>query len=100
MKAIVWTGSLEVRDDVEVRDLRANEVRVRVHATGLCHSDVSVVNGTIPFPTPAVLGHEGGTILVVLNGLRLLAFDGSDGAARTPYGLRPAVESLTHDQAV
>ena len=58
MKAIVWTGELEVRDDVEVRDLRPHEVRVRVHAAGLCHSDVSVVDGTIPFPTPVVMGHE------------------------------------------
>lgn len=63
MKAVVWTGALEVRDDVEVRDLRANEVRVKVHAAGLCHSDVSVVNGTIPFPTPAVMGHEGAGVV-------------------------------------
>src|SRR5690606_21154639 len=63
MKAVVWTGQLEVRDDVEVRDLRANEVRVKVHAAGLCHSDVSVVNGTIPFPTPAVMGHEGAGVV-------------------------------------
>ncbi|MCU1451896.1 MAG: alcohol dehydrogenase [Acidimicrobiales bacterium] len=63
MKAIVWTGQLEVRDDVEVRDPRAHEVRVRVHAAGLCHSDVSVVDGTIPFPTPAVMGHEGAGVV-------------------------------------
>ncbi|MCU1356678.1 MAG: alcohol dehydrogenase [Acidimicrobiales bacterium] len=63
MKAIVWTGELEVRNDVEVRDLRANEVRVRIHAAGLCHSDVSVVNGTIPFPTPVVMGHEGAGVV-------------------------------------
>jgi len=63
MKAIVWTGQLEVRDDVEVRDLRPNEVRVRIAAAGLCHSDVSVVDGTIPFPTPAVLGHEGAGVV-------------------------------------
>lgn len=63
MKAIVWTGELEVRDDVEVRDIRADEVRVRIHAAGLCHSDVSVVNGTIPFPPPVVLGHEGAGVV-------------------------------------
>jgi S-(hydroxymethyl)glutathione dehydrogenase/alcohol dehydrogenase len=63
MKAVVWTGELEVRDDVEVRDLRANEVRVRIAAAGLCHSDVSVVDGTIPFPTPVVLGHEGAGVV-------------------------------------
>jgi len=63
MKGIVWTGELEVRDDVEVRDVRPHEVRVRIHAAGLCHSDVSVVNGTIPFPTPVVLGHEGAGVV-------------------------------------
>lgn len=63
MKAIVWTGKLEVRNDVEVRDLRAHEVRVRIHAAGLCHSDVSVVDGTIPFPPPVVMGHEGAGVV-------------------------------------
>ena len=63
MKAIVWTGQLEVRDDVEVRDPRPNEVRVKIHAAGLCHSDVSVINGTIPFPTPVVMGHEGAGVV-------------------------------------
>lgn len=74
MKAIVWTGELEVRDDVEVRDLRPNEVRVRIHAAGLCHSDVSVVDGTIPFPTPAVMGHEGaGVVEAVGDAVRKVA---------------------------
>src|SRR5690606_3532394 len=30
---------------------------------GLCHSDVSVLDGTIPYPTPVVLGHEGAGIV-------------------------------------
>lgn len=34
------------------------EVLVRVAAAGLCHSDLSVVNGSRPRPTPMVLGHE------------------------------------------
>src|SRR6478672_8319284 len=63
MKGIVWTGELEVRDDVEVRDVKPHEVRVRIHAAGLCHSDVSVIDGTIPFPTPVVLGHEGAGVV-------------------------------------
>ena len=65
MKGIVWDGeSAQLRDDVEVRDLRPGEVRVRLSAAGLCHSDVSVLDGTIMFPTPAVLGHEGaGTVV-------------------------------------
>jgi S-(hydroxymethyl)glutathione dehydrogenase/alcohol dehydrogenase len=63
MRGIVWTGEIEVRDDVEVRDPRPHEVRVRIVNAGLCHSDVSVVDGTIPFPTPVVLGHEGAGVV-------------------------------------
>jgi S-(hydroxymethyl)glutathione dehydrogenase/alcohol dehydrogenase len=63
MRAIVWTGELEVRDDVAVRDPRPHEVRVRIANAGLCHSDVSVIDGTIPFPTPVVLGHEGAGVI-------------------------------------
>jgi len=63
MKGIVWTGQLEVRDDVEVRGPEPHEVRVRIVNAGLCHSDVSVIDGTIPFPTPVVLGHEGAGVV-------------------------------------
>lgn len=34
------------------------ELRVRVLAAGLCHSDLSVINGSRPRPVPMVLGHE------------------------------------------
>ncbi|MFJ7420973.1 zinc-binding dehydrogenase [Streptomyces uncialis] len=34
-------------------------VRVRMHRAGLCHSDLSIMNGLLPHPTPCVLGHEG-----------------------------------------
>jgi Zn-dependent alcohol dehydrogenase len=63
MRAIVWTGELEVRDDVEVRTPGLREVKVRIHRAGLCHSDVSVINGTIPMPPPIVLGHEGAGVV-------------------------------------
>jgi Zn-dependent alcohol dehydrogenase len=63
MRAIVWTGELEVRDDVEVRDPGPREVKVRIHRAGLCHSDVSVIDGTIPMPPPIVLGHEGAGVV-------------------------------------
>ena len=61
MRGLVWTGELEVRDDVEVR---AAAARGRgAHRQRLCHSDVSVLDGTIPFPTPVVLGHEGAGVV-------------------------------------
>lgn len=63
MRGIVWTGELEVRDDLEVRAVGPHDVLVRVDYAGLCHSDVSVIDGTIPFPTPVVLGHEGAGVV-------------------------------------
>lgn len=34
------------------------QVRVKVRAAGVCHSDLSMINGTIRAPYPLVLGHE------------------------------------------
>jgi Zn-dependent alcohol dehydrogenase len=60
VKGIVFDeGGLSVVTDLTVRPLRADEVRVDIQAAGVCHSDVSVIDGTILFPTPVVLGHEG-----------------------------------------
>jgi S-(hydroxymethyl)glutathione dehydrogenase/alcohol dehydrogenase len=53
---------LEIRD-VEVEAPRAGEVKVRLGASGVCHSDLSVQNGTIPLPLPSVLGHEGAGVV-------------------------------------
>src|SRR5688500_15193911 len=49
--------------DVELRALRPGEVRVRVAASGVCHTDLSMADGSIPQPVPAVLGHEGAGIV-------------------------------------
>lgn len=37
-------------------------------AAGVCHSDQSVLDGTIPFPTPVVMGHEGAGIVEEVGG--------------------------------
>jgi len=50
-------------EEVELDDPRENEVLVRMVATGLCHTDLSVRAGYIPFPLPGVLGHEGAGIV-------------------------------------
>ncbi|MCU1356244.1 MAG: alcohol dehydrogenase [Acidimicrobiales bacterium] len=66
MKAAVLPGvdtPLETRDDIEIAPPGPGEVRVKVVASGVCHSDLSVQNGTIPLPTPIVLGHEGAGIV-------------------------------------
>src|SRR5579862_1559931 len=41
----------------------AGEVLVEVSAAGLCHSDLSVINGSRPRPMPMVLGHEAAGIV-------------------------------------
>jgi alcohol dehydrogenase len=44
--------------EVELAPPGAGEVLVRIHAAGLCHSDLSVIDGNRPRPLPMVLGHE------------------------------------------
>ena len=34
-----------------------------IGAAGVCHSDLSVINGTIPWKAPSVLGHEGAGVV-------------------------------------
>jgi alcohol dehydrogenase len=48
---------LKIRE-VELDPPGAGEVLIRVHAAGLCHSDLSVISGDRPRPVPMVLGHE------------------------------------------
>jgi S-(hydroxymethyl)glutathione dehydrogenase/alcohol dehydrogenase len=50
-------------EDLELRALAPHEVRVRIAACGVCHSDVSVQQGVMPVLLRSVLGHEGaGTV--------------------------------------
>jgi len=64
VRGIVYTGEgVEVTNELEVREPGPNEVRIQMVAAGVCHSDLSVIDGTIPFPAPAVLGHEGAGVV-------------------------------------
>ena len=64
MRGIVYTGDdVEVTDQLSVGDPGPTEVRVAIGAAGVCHSDLSVINGTIPWKAPSVLGHEGAGVV-------------------------------------
>jgi alcohol dehydrogenase len=66
-RAPPYAGSrpLEVRE-VELGAPGPGEVLVRIAAAGLCHSDLSVINGNRPRPMPMVLGHEAaGTVVEI-----------------------------------
>lgn len=58
--------TLDVVDDLTLDDPGPGHVRVKIEATGLCHSDLSGMTGTIPQPAPAVLGHEGAGIVTAV----------------------------------
>jgi alcohol dehydrogenase len=50
-------------EQIELAPPGSGEVRVRIKAAGLCHSDLSVINGDRPRPLPMVLGHEAAGIV-------------------------------------
>lgn len=55
---------------IELPEPGPGQVRVRLAAAGVCHSDLSLTNGTMRVPVPAVLGHEGaGTVIAVGEGV-------------------------------
>ena len=52
--------------DIDIDPPGFDEVLVKVSAAGLCHSDLSVVNGNRPRAMPMVLGHEGSGVVVAV----------------------------------
>lgn len=46
--------------------LEPGDVLVRIMASGLCHTDLEVIEGSLPYPMPIVLGHEGAGIVEAL----------------------------------
>jgi aryl-alcohol dehydrogenase len=51
---------------VDLAEPAADEVLVEIAGVGICHTDVAVMEGHLPFPLPGVLGHEGsGTVAAV-----------------------------------
>ncbi|MFE2429930.1 Zn-dependent alcohol dehydrogenase [Streptomyces sp. NPDC059373] len=60
--------------DIDVPEPGPGQVKVRLAAAGVCHSDLSLSNGTLKQPVPAVLGHEGaGTVTAVGEGVTAVA---------------------------
>ncbi len=63
-----------VIEELDLEPPGPGEVLVRIRAAGLCHSDLSVINGNRPRPTPMALGHEAaGEVVEVGQGVRDLA---------------------------
>ncbi|QHC58688.1 NAD(P)-dependent alcohol dehydrogenase [Rathayibacter sp. VKM Ac-2760] len=60
---VVAHGAPFTFDSIEVPEPRADEVRVRIHAVGICHTDLAVAGGHRDVPVPVVLGHEGAGVV-------------------------------------
>jgi len=59
-----YTNSKPLRiEDIDLQPPGPGEIMVKMAAAGLCHSDLSVINGSRPRPTPMVLGHEAAGIV-------------------------------------
>lgn len=50
-------------EDIELAPIAADQIRVRIAASGVCHSDLSQATGLLPAGTPCVLGHEGAGVI-------------------------------------
>ncbi|MGW2959577.1 Zn-dependent alcohol dehydrogenase [Streptomyces sp. NPDC001220] len=60
--------------EIDLPDPGPGQVRIRLAAAGVCHSDLSLSDGTMRVPVPAVLGHEGaGTVVAVGEGVTRLS---------------------------
>ena len=46
-------------ETIDLDDIQPDEALVQIEATGICHTDLSLIDGTIPAEFPNVLGHEG-----------------------------------------
>ncbi|MEW2383548.1 alcohol dehydrogenase catalytic domain-containing protein [Micromonospora sp. NPDC047707] len=76
MRALVVrkVGGTPRVEQVEPPALAPGRVRVDVRAAGVCHSDLSMVDGTLKPPYPLVLGHEAaGVVVEVGDGVRRVA---------------------------
>lgn len=50
-------------EELEMQPLQAGDVLVRIRASGLCHTDLEVMQGSLNYPMPIVLGHEGAGVV-------------------------------------
>ena len=59
LHAVGTDSKLDLRDDVTLAPVGPADVRIRIRATGVCHSDLSAMSGVLPQPVPLIPGHEG-----------------------------------------
>lgn len=53
-------------EEVELDELQDDEVLVEIKGAGICHTDMTAIDGTVPLPLPTVLGHEGSGVVAAV----------------------------------
>lgn len=56
-------GTPLVVEQVTIGELQPGDVLIRMRASGLCHTDLEVIDGQLAYPLPIVLGHEGAGVV-------------------------------------
>lgn len=65
MRAVVCRGPGQVAvEEIDDPKPQAGEVKLRIAAVGVCHTDLNFTSGNVPTPYPIVLGHEGAGVVV------------------------------------
>jgi aryl-alcohol dehydrogenase len=88
-----------VIEDLELGGLQPDEVLVKVAASGICHTDLSMRNGSLPVAMPVVLGHEGAGVVEAI-GERVCGVQPGDRVSLTlaSCGLCPSCQDGTPTQ--
>ena len=55
-------------ETIMASELKPNDVLVRIRAAGLCHTDLEVIEGSLRYPLPIVLGHEAAGVVEQVGG--------------------------------
>ncbi len=62
--ALLWELNSPFKvDEIDLGDPVADEVQIRMHAAGMCHSDYHITTGATPIGLPALGGHEGAGVV-------------------------------------
>jgi S-(hydroxymethyl)glutathione dehydrogenase / alcohol dehydrogenase len=62
--AVLWERRTPLKiEEIDLADLEPGEARVKILASGVCHSDLHHINRETPFKPPLVLGHEGAGVV-------------------------------------
>ena len=62
--AVAYQGEVTFKiETVQMGQLRADEIMVKIKGVGLCHTDLVFKSGAVKYPFPAVFGHEGSGVV-------------------------------------